>query len=328
MAPDGKAYVANGAKTPSAWTGTGWVLAGNNRKPIGDVFARNNYWSGHFSATEAFMIRTVLFPAASGEQLMRDRGRVESNLFYSGYSGKGGGGGYAGTSSTGTLIDNVFFPYSDGTGNNPAWNLGLSMGCAYEKVRRNIVSRALVTGGYSFTFDSVAWEASGYDYKYPVRGNLVEFNILDTGTATPIAISDGYRIGDIDSITNYGAGPGVLDNFVNNNWFITTNGAFSTYTQTTGGPATDITNTTHTGNVTYASRAAAAAALGGVDGARTPATYLTSLGFTLEGTDTDGVKKWVQLWLAQHRGNWNSALTAPPVIDYIRAGFGMSTLNT
>jgi hypothetical protein len=55
---------------------------------------------------------------------------------------------------------------------------------------------------------------------------------------------------------------------------------------------------------------------------------LTSLGFTLEGTDTDGVKKWVQLWLAQHRGNWNSALTAPPVIDYIRAGFGMSALDT
>lgn len=341
MAPDGKIWVARGAKTPSAWTGTGWVVAGNNRKPVPeDVFARNNYWSGKFSATEAFVSRSVLFPAASGEQLMRDRGRVEANLIYSGYLGSAAGGGHdGGTTVTNQILDNVFFSYSDGTGSNPAWNMGLAMGAANASVRRNIVSRQLVTGGYSFTLESVAWEGSGYVYKNPVLSNKIEFNILDTGTAASVAIMDGYRgaTGSAFPTTdaemaltraNYGAGPGVLNNSVSNNWFITTNGAFSTYTQTTGAPATDTTNTIHTGNATYASRAAAAAALGGVDGTRTPATYLTSLGFTLEGTDTDGVKKWVDLWKTQRRGNWNSALTAPPVIDYVRAGFGMSALDT
>lgn len=340
-APDGKIWLARGAKTPAAWTGTGWVVAGTNRKPVPeDVFARNNYWSGKFSATEAFVTRSILFPAASGEQLMRDRGRVESNLFYSGYLGAAGGGGHdSGTTMTNQILDNVFFSYSDGTGSNPAWNMGLAMGAANSSVRRNIVSRQLVTGGYSFTLESVAWEGSGYVYKNPVLNNKVEFNILDTGSAAPVSIMDGYR-GATGSATpttdaqmaltraNYGVGPGVLNNSVSNNWLITTNGAFSTYTQTTGAPATDTTNTTHTGNVTYASRAAAATALGGVDSTRTPATYLTSLGFVLEGTDTDGVKKWVDLWKTQRRGNWNNDLTAVPVINYVRAGFGMAALET
>jgi hypothetical protein len=349
IAPDGKAWLSVSANSAAAWTGgpyaenTGWMLAGVNRQPVAaDVFCRNNYWSAGMSPTESFAIRCVLLPGATGEQISRAGSRVESNLMLTGYSSQGGGGGYAGTSASGGVIDNVIFPYADG-GQNPGWGTGLSMGAGYTRVARNIVSRQATTGGASFTLAAVAWETSGFVYSYPVRNNLIEFNIFDSGSATPLGVEDGYRTAvysasdvtnnpqraaeTLATRTNYGAGPGVLNNSMSNNWLITSNVAFSSYTPSPGSPATDITNTTATGNVTYATRAAAATALGGVDSTRSIRTYLTSIGQTVPVTDIYGVNTWISLWELQRRGNWNTAITAVPAINYVRAGFGMQSLS-
>ena len=341
--PDTRVYSANGVITSGTAfalgsTGATWRLAGADYKAVGDVFSRNNYWSGSSALARdasdplnTVFANNITLRGGSGEQL-RGCARAEANYVYQGYFTTAADGGAPNAFGvTGSLNDNVMMQYVDQNGGSlghPGWGISVVMGIAYQHITRNLLSNAMYeTDTKAFSIGASAWQDE-YIYKYPVRNNTIEYNIFAT-TGTPFPVEDGYGSGALAAgITNYGSGPGVSNNTISNNWLATVTGTDYTYSQLTGGPASDLTSTTLSSNTKYATAAALATALGGVDSTRTHRTYLTSLGVSV-AANSDGVPEWIDIWENdQRRGNWNPNYEAKALVNYIKAGWGLPALNS
>lgn len=322
--PSGTAFVIGYNSLPNSW-----VICGVNNKSVGPLLSRSNYWGGESIVAETIFRDNIVLRGASGEQVSRSGCRTENNYVYAGYLGQGAHGGYPDSyGATGVMDDNVLFRYDDTTSGNPAWGLGLTMGSAWVSVRRNIISNALLTqsGGYGLELKAVSWETSGYYFTQKCRNNYAEGNYFETAGVTPITVEDGLHFSNLATHPAYGSGPGLLNNSVKNNVFVTTAASDYVYTADASGyaPVTDQTQTQLSGNTRFTTRALLATAKGGVNADRSHKTLLQSKGVTV--TTQDAVSEFEAVWENMSRGNWDVDYTAKGLNNYVRAGWGMPTL--
>lgn len=303
---------------------------GTSAQPF-DIFNRNFYISGESNNMQSGIFNTVSLWGTSGNQ-WRGGMRVEGNFLYDGTETLAGHGGYPNSyGPTGSFKDNVYQRFS-GWGSSPGQTgggPGLVSGAYGVEVSGNIVTNAQLDyekrvsmyttmPGYHLS-GSIGWacQGGGLTYNYPTRQNNIHDNIFDGGPAPgAIKISDGVQSGLV-SCTGW-TYPGVTNNTVSNNALINAKGKEWSYEpdQSAVGTTQD---TAFTNNRMYLTRAAAAAALGGVDPDRTLRTYLISLGIPV--TSVDGAPEYRNLITAnQRKGNWDSRFTAAAINAYIRAG--------
>lgn len=288
---------------------------------IWDHFSRNLYLSGETDNMRSGMFDSVSMIGASGDQF-RPGMRVERNFFYQGYVSMGAARGYPDAEGpTGTMVDNVQQRFV-GTGTNsnvgqPGWGMDLHTGAYAVEVLRNVVTGAQHAGtGPAFGLNSVC-------YKVATRSNRVRDNIFESQkNSAPVRVTDG-----VAGATPAGCFPwqfpGVTLNDVSNNILISPSGKEWSYVPS-GAAVGTVNDTTYSGNKLYASRADAATALGWPDPNRTLRTYLVEAGIPV--ASNDGFVEYFNAATRMQRGMWRPDLTARPIVNHVRGGFGMEPL--
>ncbi|MBC7499645.1 MAG: hypothetical protein H7315_03985 [Herminiimonas sp.] len=290
-----------------------------------DMYSRNLYINGEVNSMQSGMFDSVSMMGASGDQF-RPGMRVERNFFYQGYVSMGAHGGYAdAVGATGSILDNVVQRFT-GTGTNdnrghPGWGIQLGGGAYAVEVARNIVTGAQ-SAPKSYGFQFMPFFQDCYArFAFATRANRVTDNVFDSGqAAAAISVKDGADA----STTCYGmTGLGVRSNTVSNNVLINGTLRESEYLPV-GTALNSAPDTVYQGNRIFATRAAAAAALGNNGGDRTLKTYLAAKGITT--TSADGFPEYFERAIQQRRGQWNSAWTSLELVNHFRAGFGKTAL--
>lgn len=296
---------------------------------VWDIFSRNLYISGKTDRMKTSFVDSVSMMGASGDQF-RPGARVERNFFYQGYVTMGASGGYADSEGpSGTILDNVLQRLvGTGTDDNrgqPGWGFGLTSGAHRVEVRGNIVTGVQHPGTLSaFTLAALGWACRPDTFRYATRDNLIRDNIFDSPRkVAAVQVSDGPQDEKSPGCSNWQY-PGVHSNVVENNILIGESGRESQYNPV--GPAIGLPNDTiFRGNRMFATREAAALALGWSSPHRTLKTYLESIGVPVESPD--GFMEYYRNAVQLRRGQWRADLMSKSILNHFRAGFGQRALQ-
>ncbi len=304
----------------------GWSTRTEDANGFATIFNHNWYLSAH-SGPGVFRDNISCRASATGAQV-RPGGTCVRNLFLSNPVNFW----FANfAENAGDCSDNVALGTADiSTVNHRGWGLSLNA-CHNTTVKRNIFAHATngtdpwvlwaqggdgtESEGLVTSLDSVLienniaykWEAACllavYDTNHPPAGTPV-FNVtfrnndLQNYTSVDLITSDG---------TSYSAG------FVSNGNRYKTSKSNPFY-----GPSGYISLSAW--NTLVGDGTSSLTTASYPDPERDIASYMTSIGGTAtEQAFIDGCK-------ANQEGNWDVRYTAPPVIDYIRAGFGLPSL--
>ena len=293
-----------------------------------DMFSRNLYLNGKTNSMQSGMFDSVSMMGASGDQF-RPGMRVERNFFYQGYVSMGAYGGYPDSDgATGTMTDNILQRFL-GTGTNsnvgqPGWGMNLTSGAFNVEVARNIVTGAQYAGtGAAFGISPLSWVCYDHTFHYATRYNRVHNNIFESPSdSAPFTISDGVTGESTPGCAQWQP-PGVKGNVVSNNVLVSPSGTATAYVPV--GAAVGTSNdTAYSGNTFYASRAAAASALGWVNPNRTLKTYMQANGVPV--TSIDGFPEYFGVASQLRRGQWQPQWTGKALVNYVRSGFGVPAL--
>lgn len=163
----------------------------------------------------------------------------------------------------------------------------------------------------SGTLGSMSMQGSAVNEKWTITAtSATNFNVTGSVSGAQAAATVGtpYNNGKVAFTLTAGGTPWVAGD------------AFIFSTTATVSPD----STTITGNDTYASMAAAAAAKGYQATDRTLVTYLQSIGDSV--SSADGLTEYYAKLSTIRRGQWPLKYTAKPIVNHIRGGFGMSAL--
>lgn len=289
---------------------------------IWDIYSRNQYINGELDPFKSGLFDSVSMMGASGDQ-WRPGGRIQRNFFYNGYVDIGARGGYPDEQGpTAEVLNNVLQKFvGAGTPDNrgqPGWGFTLSAGTGYAYLAGNIVTAAQSPSTtYGIQISPINQDCYAPP-KYPTRGNKVVRNIIDTGTASAaLRVTDGTTNSCFVGVL---MSPGVTGNHMSDNVLTNDKMKESEYLPVGNAPAT--TDTVYSGNRMFATRAAAAAALGWPDPNRTLKTYMVSQGVDVKSAD--GFPEYFDRASQMRRGKWDPRWIARPIIDHVRAGFGLS----
>lgn len=293
-----------------------------------DMYSRNMYFSGMLDPSKSWFRDSISMKGASGDQF-RGGMRVERSFFFQGYVAHGGYNG-AYSQSTGSFVDNVIQKFQgSGTNDNrgqPGWGLTLGGGATQVEVARNIITNA---GDTSVPWRSLAFVPSTTDciagktnLRAPNRGNMIHDNIIDAEAgSSAIEVAEGVR--DVDQPCLQWTFRSTTGNEVSNNVLINSKlrASLDVVTPMAAGTTTD---TVFANNRMFPSRASAGTALGWTDGGRSLKSYLQSLGVAVKSDD--GFPEYFSQAVQQRRGQWRPKWTANSLVNYFRAGFGMTPL--
>jgi hypothetical protein len=169
----------------------------------------------------------------------------------------------------------------------------------------------------------LGWYCYSHTYHQATRNNRIHDNVFESpGNDAPIAVSDGIAREPTAGCTGWQY-PGVKDNSVSNNVLISPSGKTSLY-EPVGAALRSSNDTVYSGNQTFTSRAAAAAALGWVNPNRTLKSYLQDLGVAV--TSADGFPEYFNAATQMRRGRWEPQWTSKAIVNYFKVGFGMEPL--
>jgi hypothetical protein len=287
---------------------------------IWDHFNRNLYINGETDFSRSGLFDSVSMLGASGDQF-RPGGHLQRNFFYQGYVSLGARGGYPDDAGpTGSIVDNVLQRFT-ATGTNmntghPGWGFGVSGGSFAVEVARNIVTGAQHPSRWWGVAVSPINQDCYAPAKFPTRSTRIRMNVIDAGTAqAAINVTDGTTNPCFGLVL-----PGVRDTVASDNVLITDKLREGEFTPI-GAAVGTLADTAFTSNKVFPSRAAAAAALGFPAPDRTLKTYVQANGVTV--ASSDGFPEWFAKATAQRRGQWRPEWTARPLVNHIRAGFGM-----
>jgi hypothetical protein len=297
---------------------------------VWDHFSRNMYIQGETSNMNSALIDSVSMLGGSGDQF-RAGMRVERNFFYQGYVSMGAYGGYADAEGpTGTMTDNVLQRFQ-GTGTNsnigqPGWGLGLSSGAYKTEVARNIVSGAQYAGaGSAFSLSPLSWVCYAHTFNYATRENLIHDNIFESPADSAVVVTaDGVTGESTPGCSNWKPA-GVKGNELTNNVLVTPSGKATAYVQVGAAVGVTTDDTKNVGNKLYATRTAAATALGWTDPNRTLKTHLQASGIAVNSGD--GFIEYYNAAIQMRRGQWRTELTSKALNNHVRAGFNMAAIQ-
>jgi hypothetical protein len=296
---------------------TGWPPTGEQ---IWDLYDRNMYVNGELNPKASGLFDSVTMMGASGDQ-WRPGGRIHRNFIYQGYLNVGARGGYPDEDGfTGEVLGNVLQRFNGaGTNDNrgqPGWGINVGAGAGFIHVANNIVTGAQHAGKYWGVLLEPIQQDCYAPPVYPTRRNVVTKNILDSGNAPGIRVTDGTTNACFVDLIPV---PGVTQNSVSEN--ILVNSVMKEHEYVPAGNAPPTNDTAYAGNRLFKTRAEAAAAHGWKDPERTLKTYLVANGVTIQSTD--GFPEYFALATQQRKGQWNPKWTARSMVNYVRDGFNL-----
>ena len=294
-----------------------------------DMFSRNMYFTGLLNPAKSWFRDSISMMGASGDQF-RGGMRVERSFFLQGYVTHGGYNG-AYSSSTGSFIDNVIQKFQGkGTNDNrgqPGWGLTLGGGATDVEVARNIITNA---GDTTNSWRSLGFVPSVTDcvpdktnLRAPNRGNRVHDNVIDAGVGSSVVqVNEGVK--DEDQPCLRWTFRSTTGNAVTNNVLVNSKlrEVLDVVTPLAAGTTTD---TVFADNKLFPTRAAAAGALGWIDGNRSLKSFMQSEGVAV--TSDDGFPEYFAQATQQRRGRWNPKWSARSIVDYFRQGFALAPLG-
>lgn len=327
--PSGTAFVDAGDAKFASTIGTGWKRISDygGKMARGTGYDRNFYMDGPASLTDSVCLR-----GASGEQFRNGGIDFSRNYMMLGYLSIGSDF-LIGTNDNYSLkcYDTVIELFYQ-TGIHLNQGVHLNLGARNGDFKRLLVTSANpqaafggTLSGFGVGIDCFGWtweDVSNVQWNR-TSNNKFQDCIIDGGNQSAVYVSDGIK-----SSTSFAQSqlpmPSVVGNSFTNCKFVSTNTVPLKYDPRYNGPAT--TDTAYVNCTTYNSRSAAATANSWTGTDRTLKTYLQSQGITVNSID--GVHEYVGLVSTMHRGNWaaNEKWTAKPIINYVRAGWGMATL--
>jgi hypothetical protein len=312
-----------------------------------DAFSRNFYQSGTCNHNESWFRNNVSIVGASGDQF-RNAPILEGNFFLQGYLATGAHGGDDQV-PTGYVRDNVHQVYYAAGGAHPGWGFEIRGGIFRAPVMHNIVTDGGVSGTYTLNgmqLAGISTAAQEIQYRTTAE-NLLCNNVIcftsGSHTGAAMNIRDGLGGGGTTSSTSTSATYNPIDaytgvtytgtvwnypalgvNYWKHNTVIGTftggTTRYDPYPGGTGGSDQSI----YTETQTFATLAAANAALGTTTTARNLKTYLQARGVTV--TSADGVPEYCSVARTLKRGTWRYDWTAKAIVNYFREGFNMPAL--
>jgi hypothetical protein len=298
-----------------------WPPAGDQ---VWNIKNRNLYLTGETQSAASGFFDSVSMMGTSGDQF-RQGMRIERSFFYQGYLFMGGAGGRLDNQrQSGVITNNVLQRFeAKGTADNrghPGWGIELGWAANSVKVTGNIVTGAQHPAtSYAIKFSP----HEGCPFSAPTQYNHVFGNILDTGSADAAVLTvDGVLAAP--NCTQPWRFPGVFNNVVNSNSVINSKRSPHLYLPKAAALNT-ITSTYVVNNDLLIDRNQGMANFNWKDPNRTLRTYLLSKGLPVKSDD--GFPEYFTLATTMQRGRWDERWGARSIVNYIRTGFNLPTLD-